>query len=123
MQHELSLLGGITNELRDLPWDWIEGCDSIQQAYRLCMRNAPRYITAQEIADHLGMSRTCVTKCLNADKPNSPNRKFDPIEADDIERLCGNRAISQWLQARREGRLRIQKRRASDAADLTLAGL
>lgn len=120
MQREMNLIGMVSGERANLPWDHIACCDTPQAAMRLCVRRAQVYRTREDIAEILNVDRSQFNTMLSSDgHKRTRNMPFDLAE--DLQDLCCNNAINQWQQLYRTRGLNCQKSKQTQEAELLRA--
>lgn len=107
-QKELGIIGCISTEVVDLPSDLVARCDSEQAAMRLCIRKSRVPYTQDKVADILGLTKGGLNTILNSDY-NERTRNMDAKRRNQLQRICGNRAINQWLDLELRGLLDCQR--------------
>lgn len=123
MQQELKLIGAINGQRKDLPWEWVEMCNSPQQAAKLCIEKSNLFISQGDIAERLSTDRSHFNAMLNSKANRVRNMPIDLAE--DLQDLMGNNAINQWQELYRKRLLRCQRNLEDKRAELlkTLADL
>jgi hypothetical protein len=117
MQKEMNLMGIVSTERINLPWDHIACCDTAQAAARMCIRRAKVYRTRENLADLLKVNKSHFNTMLSAD--NGKRVRNMPLELiEDLQDLCGNNAINQWQQLYRTRQLNCQKTVADEETEL-----
>lgn len=83
-----------------VPPSLLEGITTYREAVRLCWAlRRVRGMRPADLAVHCGLVRQHVSDYLNPD--DKPGRRDLPAEAiEDVEDVCGNTAITQWLASR-----------------------
>jgi len=108
MQKSLPLMGCISSEVREMPYEEIAHLPTEQAAFRYCIRYAIVHRTQANIADLLGVSTGDLNCMLNADQNNRP-RYMSRTRQIELQRICGNAAIDQWADLYAKGLLVCQK--------------
>jgi predicted transcriptional regulator len=84
----------------------ISECSSVREAFRLAWKRRVRpNMKETQLAEELGISKSLVSRYLNkTDFDEHGNKRSNlPIDlVDEVERILGNKAISQWM-ARKGG--------------------
>lgn len=115
-QRFLPLLGGVVEPQRlVVPSEVIAGLPTYRYACRLAwkMRN-PRNLTQRTLAEHVGLYASHVSDyfCRNATRRELPAKYVGQVE-----RMLGNKIISQWLAHQGEltviEELQVTRRRAN----------
>ena len=120
-QQNLSLLGALNNEVKDLPWDVVAKHKTIQSAYRLCINQQRIYRTQDDLADLLGMkSRAQLNAIINSDRADQ-ERHLGRVREIELQKLCGNRAIDQWAKLFEQEQLDCQRSLEERRKELTKA--
>jgi hypothetical protein len=99
-QLELHLLT-VYNGPRLVPAHLVEQCKTFREAVRLCWAQRTRVnLTRARLAEEAGLYASHVTDYLS---PEEVRRELPAKKIDAVERVLGNRAITQWmlLQTRR----------------------
>ncbi len=104
MQREIPLMEDMERKPADLPTIAVKSCNTFQSALRLCVERSDY---DQETAGELmGYDKSSFSRICGADsKKTKRYRAFPPEKMHELERLCGNRAMSQWLDYEEEGLL------------------
>lgn len=109
MQGELRLIGEINSQRVDVPWDEVALCNTVQQAYWLCMKHSRVKRTQDNWADLLGFkSRGALNNVLNSDQTKCV-RHLGRIREIQLQQLACNNAIEQWADLYQKGMLNCQK--------------
>lgn len=121
MQSELPLIGEINNEIKELPWDLVAKCKTVQGAYRLCINQQRVYRTQEDISELLGMKkRSALNAILNSDQ-SAQERHLGRVREIKLQKICNNKAIDQWASLFERGLLDCQKSLEQKRADLLAA--
>lgn len=117
MQREMALLAEMTTELREIEARIVALCRSEQEAYRLCVSQSRTHYTMEVLAVRLGVDCSHLKQMLNSDRAKKP--KYMPRHLqEDLQLVCGNKAISQWGDLYRQGLLQCQRTTADLEAEL-----
>lgn len=103
-QFELAVLSEIKQQRKPISEREIALCSNHSEILHLCIKNAPSSISDKRLAERLGIDRGQFNRVLNGSYSASP-RWLSLDKISDIEILCQNSAISQWLTLRAEGKL------------------
>ena len=117
MQRELRLLADVTENLRAVDSKLVSLCDTEQRAFHLCVDMARPRRSQAEIAEALGMSKSDLNCCLNADINNRP-KYLSRTRQMALQHVCGNTAIDQWADLHERGMLACQRDQAEEIAEL-----
>lgn len=118
MQRELRLLGEINTQRVDVPWDEVSMCETVQQAYWLCMKHSRVKRTQDNWADLLGFkSRGALNNVLNSDQTKLV-RHLGRVREIELQRLACNNAIEQWADLYQKGMLNCQKSKDDEIQQL-----
>lgn len=95
MQRKMPLLGEAYEAApKMVPQQEIELCESMDDAIRLCVQRA-QYRKNYQIAELIGMQPAHFSKCLG------PSHNFPPEKIEELEDVCGNLAVTQYICWRR----------------------
>lgn len=107
-------LFGLVGQIKDLPYEEVRLCNNPYQAVRLCIKHKNH----EWLAESLDMKQGTFTNMVNRDilerNAKKEGKKFRARNMDlglinQIQALCGNRAISQYLDLESKGQLRCQQ--------------
>lgn len=108
MQKSLQLMGCISSEVREMPYEEIAHLPTEQAAFRYCVRYARVHRSQANIADYLGINTGDLNCMLNADQNQRP-KYMSRTRQIALQKLCGNKAIDQWAELYEKGLLVCQK--------------
>lgn len=103
-QLELAILNRISTKRKPISERQIALCKNHSEILHLCIKYAPSSITDRRLAKRLGIDCGQFNRVLNGSYSLSP-RWLSLDKISDIEIICQNSAISQWLTLRAEGKL------------------
>lgn len=115
MQQELRIMGAVTGEVKNLPWNEVAMCRTECDAMKLCMRQARVRMSDECWAESIGLvtskgavDKSAFSRVINADTNNKPRHlKFSQYKL--LQKIAGNRAIEQWYELWESGQLNCQK--------------
>lgn len=108
-QQQEMLLGPYeVKEMRDIPEHLVALCRDYIDAVNLCMNESRTKRTRRTWAEHMGMHEASLSLILNKGGSEGRKRNLDPNLFDAIQRLSGNRAISQFFYLQSRGLLNHQ---------------
>ena len=96
MQAELKIMGVLSQEISDLPQEWVAACKTPQSAMRLCILNHPAKVSFDHIAEVLDIKAGNLSRILNSDH-SGENRYLGADKISKLQRECKNRAVTQWI--------------------------
>jgi len=114
MQTSLPLMGCISSEVREMPYEEIAHLPTEQAAFRYCIRYARVHRTQRVVAELLSVGEkkiisTGELNCmLNADNNDRP-KYMSRTRQIKLQKICGNTAIDQWAELYSKGLLVCQK--------------
>ena len=125
MQQELQIFGAMPGGLKDVPGFAVAQCSTEQAAIRLCVYNDNSGRSQEKIADAIGWSRARFNSGIHCDLLDSDGlprkmHRFSMAEAKLIQKVCGNRAISQWWEMEEKGLLDCQKVKSEESEEFQL---
>ena len=95
-------------EMRDVPEHLVALCRDYIDAVNLCMNESRTKRTRRTWSEHLEMHEASLSLILNKGGSEGRKRNLDPNLFDVIQRLAGNRAISQFFDLQSRGLLNHQ---------------
>lgn len=117
LQREMPLVGNVSAEITLVQSTIVAMCDTEQAAIRLCLNQSKAPITQETAADHLGMTKGAFNTILNSDQNNRP--RFLPLfKVNQLQRLCRNKAVTQWMDMEMQGLLNRQRSVVDRKAEL-----
>lgn len=97
-----------TMDVIDLPASLVAICRNFTEALQLCIRESRVKRTHQEWGELLGMAKGTFSQIINRNERTQRVRYLDGDRINQVQRLAGNRAISQWLDMDLHGQLNHQ---------------
>ena len=117
MQTELRLFQEVKREKVAVDSARLIHVSTLQGAYRLCLQFDQSKRDQEVIAELLHYKKGTFNTILNSDH-NDRERHMPPTKVIDMENICGNTAVSQWLKLYGDGLLICQRSKKEQLADL-----
>lgn len=110
-QQQLSLIG-LMDEPKDAPVERVRMCKDFYAALRLCIDLDRSRRSQAAIGAMLGYKPGTWSQILN--QSGKRRRHFDANCIGDLERICGNHAVSQWVCMEARGELSTAQQRVRE---------
>lgn len=117
LQRDLAILGGLTNELKELDAKLVAACDTMPQAYQVCMSRARVQYSYDDWAEQVGLTTSHFKQIVSTNK-NKAARYMPPEAENRLMQVSGNLCPEQWRKMERMGLLNCQRQPIDEVAEL-----
>lgn len=106
-QYEIPVLADCSYAIRELPYQEVANQSTFEEAVYLCMRRSIVFRTQDTWAELLGVSKSYFNQVIHGGTEKQPRHMGWKLESK-LQRLAGNKAITQWRDLELSGQLRCQ---------------